>query len=205
MSDFDKEAEREKLRKQFEEDEKKRKSTERMSELLLQGATMTNKHCDVCGNPLFRQQGQEFCPTCQTQGTDVREQPPAEQQQPDETTQAESTTSIEIEEQTANTSETTPAEPIDENNISDPSSQSRTPQTPSPSPSPESHRTASPSESASSTRTTDLTEARRSLVRTVTNFAKQAEAADELSRAQMLLTATKDAAEALEAVNRAEE
>jgi hypothetical protein len=65
MSDFDKEAEREKLREKFERDRQKRQETERMSQLLLQGATMTNRHCDTCGDPLFRYQGQVFCATCQ--------------------------------------------------------------------------------------------------------------------------------------------
>ena len=65
MSDeFDKEAEREKLREKFARDEKKREHTQRMSELLLKGATMTNKHCDQCGDPIFRHDGREFCPTC---------------------------------------------------------------------------------------------------------------------------------------------
>ncbi|MFW5938782.1 MAG: Sjogren's syndrome/scleroderma autoantigen 1 family protein [Halanaeroarchaeum sp.] len=63
--DFDKEAERERLREKYERDEEDRESTERMSELLLQGATMTNRHCDTCGSPIFRYQGQEFCPNCQ--------------------------------------------------------------------------------------------------------------------------------------------
>lgn len=67
---FDKEAEREKLREKFARDEEKRESTRRMSELLLQGATMTNRHCDTCGDPLFRQNGQEFCATCQAEGPD---------------------------------------------------------------------------------------------------------------------------------------
>ncbi|ELZ95290.1 hypothetical protein C440_09437 [Haloferax mucosum ATCC BAA-1512] len=66
MSDFDKEAERQRLREKYERDEAKRRSTQRMSELLLQGATMTNKHCDQCGDPLFRYEGQVFCPTCQS-------------------------------------------------------------------------------------------------------------------------------------------
>jgi len=66
MSDFDKEAEREKLREQLEEEEESRQHTQRMSELLLKGATMTNSHCDNCGDPIFRYDGQEFCPTCQT-------------------------------------------------------------------------------------------------------------------------------------------
>ncbi|MFP8955565.1 Sjogren's syndrome/scleroderma autoantigen 1 family protein [Natrialbaceae archaeon A-CW3] len=64
MSDFDKEAEREKLRKKYERDQQDREATQRMSDLLLKGATMTNTHCDVCGDPLFRQQGTTFCPGC---------------------------------------------------------------------------------------------------------------------------------------------
>jgi uncharacterized Zn finger protein (UPF0148 family) len=63
--DFDKEAERQRLREKYERDKEDRESTERMSELLLQGATMTNRHCDTCGSPIFRYQGQEFCPNCQ--------------------------------------------------------------------------------------------------------------------------------------------
>jgi len=65
MSDFDKEAERERLREKYEQDEADRENTERMSELLLKGATMTNAHCGECGDPIFRYEGQEFCPTCQ--------------------------------------------------------------------------------------------------------------------------------------------
>ncbi|ELZ46414.1 hypothetical protein C463_04359 [Halorubrum californiense DSM 19288] len=68
MSDgFDKEAEREKLREKFAEDEKKREHTQQMSELLLKGATMTNRHCEECGDPIFRYDGREFCPTCGTE------------------------------------------------------------------------------------------------------------------------------------------
>ncbi len=65
MSDFDKEAEREKLREKFEQEDEQRAATEQMSELLLKGATMTNAHCTDCGDPIFRHDGQEFCPTCQ--------------------------------------------------------------------------------------------------------------------------------------------
>ena len=70
MSDFDKEAERERLREKYERDQEKRKSTERMSELLLKGATMTDAHCADCGDPIFRYDGEEFCPTCQEVITD---------------------------------------------------------------------------------------------------------------------------------------
>ena len=65
MSDFDKEAERERLREKYEQDQQERQATEKMSELLLQGATMTNTHCSDCGDPVFRYEGQEFCATCE--------------------------------------------------------------------------------------------------------------------------------------------
>jgi len=65
MSDFDKEAERERLREKYERDQEKRQATERMSDLLLKGATMTDAHCGDCGDPIFRYEGDEFCPTCQ--------------------------------------------------------------------------------------------------------------------------------------------
>jgi len=65
MSDFDREAEREKLREKYERDKQKREASERMSELLLQGATMTNRHCPECQSPVFRYEGSEFCPTCE--------------------------------------------------------------------------------------------------------------------------------------------
>jgi uncharacterized Zn finger protein (UPF0148 family) len=65
MSDFDREAERERLREKYEQDQKEREATERMSELLLQGATMTNAHCSECGDPIFRYDGQEFCANCE--------------------------------------------------------------------------------------------------------------------------------------------
>ncbi len=62
--EFDKEAEREKLREKLADEEEKRSATQHMSELLLQGATMTNQHCDNCGDPLFRDNGETFCPSC---------------------------------------------------------------------------------------------------------------------------------------------
>jgi len=63
-SDFDKEAERERLREKYEEDQADREAAQQMSDLLLKGATMTNAHCDQCGSPIFRSDGQEFCPSC---------------------------------------------------------------------------------------------------------------------------------------------
>ncbi|MDJ1432802.1 Sjogren's syndrome/scleroderma autoantigen 1 family protein [Halostagnicola sp. A-GB9-2] len=64
MSDFDKEAEREKLREKYERDKQEREATQRMSDLLLKGARMTNTHCNTCGDPLFQQNGTTFCPSC---------------------------------------------------------------------------------------------------------------------------------------------
>jgi uncharacterized Zn finger protein (UPF0148 family) len=72
MSDdeFDREAERERLREKYERDKADREATEQMSELLLQGATMTNRHCPECHSPVFRYDGTEFCPTCQREVTE---------------------------------------------------------------------------------------------------------------------------------------
>jgi UPF0148 protein len=89
---FDEEAVREELREKYEDDREDREATARMSELLLQGATMTNDHCDRCGSPLFRQDGRTFCPNCQQtaqragadraqQGQGQRQQPQGEQAQ----------------------------------------------------------------------------------------------------------------------------
>ncbi len=64
MAKIDKDAEKEKLRLQFEKEAKSRESSQVMSSLLLQGATMTRKHCKTCGDPIFRQEGEEFCPGC---------------------------------------------------------------------------------------------------------------------------------------------
>ena len=71
--DFDREAERERLREKYERDKAKREASERMSELLLQGATMTNRHCPECRSPVFRYDGTEFCPTCERQVVDEEE------------------------------------------------------------------------------------------------------------------------------------
>lgn len=93
MSEFDKEREREKLRKKFAEDDERRETTEQMSELLLQGATMLNIHCADCKAPLFRQNGEEFCPTCgRTTGeleTVSEEATDAPEPEPEPTTQPE--------------------------------------------------------------------------------------------------------------------
>lgn len=197
MSEFDKEAEREKLRKQFEEDEKRREGTERMSELLLKGATMTNRHCETCGDPIFRYQGQEFCPTCQMT-VEGQETHSPEERQPDATSTANpDATNIEIDDsRTDESGATTDAE-------SSPEPEPSTTADPTPDPEPTPRPPQQPARHGQRSET-DLDEARQSLVRTVTRFAAQAEGADDIGRAREFLAATEEAADALRAVNRTE-
>ncbi|WP_222915397.1 Sjogren's syndrome/scleroderma autoantigen 1 family protein [Natrinema sp. SYSU A 869] len=96
MSDFDKEAEREKLREKYEQDKEEREATQRMSDLLLKGATMTNAHCGTCGDPLFQENGTTFCPSCHgnpdaVQGTELEAQSAAEGSTDGETATGENT------------------------------------------------------------------------------------------------------------------
>jgi len=68
MSDgFDKEAEREKLREKLADDDEKREHTQRMSELLLQQGDDDEPPLRRLrrSHPIFRHDGQEFCPSCQ--------------------------------------------------------------------------------------------------------------------------------------------
>lgn len=41
-----------------------------MSRALTRGATMLDDACDDCGNPLFKYQGEVFCPVCQERRSD---------------------------------------------------------------------------------------------------------------------------------------
>ena len=199
MSDFDKEAEREKLRKKYADDEAKRANTKRMSELLLKGATMTNQHCDECGDPLFSHDGQTFCPTCQA-GTqrpaDAQQQADTQQptdtqqangaQQPTNTTQP-AAASQSAPEQSTQTSADAPAT----NGHPSAGGAQPTDTTQQPHPQP------SPSAAAS---TEGLTAARQSLVGTVTRFSQRAAEADDPRRAKELLSAAREAAETLRAL-----
>lgn len=87
MSEFDKEAERERLREKFAAEEDDRASVQHMGELLLQGMTMTDRHCPECGSPLFSDGERTFCPECEREVVEGEEaqQPapePAQQEQP---------------------------------------------------------------------------------------------------------------------------
>ncbi|TQQ80670.1 Sjogren's syndrome/scleroderma autoantigen 1 family protein [Halonotius roseus] len=200
MSDFDKEAEREKLRKKYADDEAKRANTKRMSELLLKGATMTNQHCDECGDPLFSHDGQTFCPTCQA-GT----QQPADAQQQADTQQPMDTQQANGAQQPANAAQSPATEP--ESSATQPQS------TPTDTPATNGHPGASDgrppeptqqstqqSTSQSSPPTEGLTTARQSLIGTITRFSQQAAKTDDPRRAKELLAAAREAAETLRAL-----
>ncbi len=228
MSDFDKEAERERLREKYEKEQEKREVTEKMSELLLQGATMTNAHCSDCGDPIFRYDGQEFCATCekaverdtgQEDGADGEGEgneesaDGAENGQPDdqiEVTKPSDQARVrfgaegegDAESERTGQAPGADAEPQqgDVGSVDAGRVEDTAPVEPTP---------ASASPTADENREVpgvepggvgDLEAARASLTRTVTDLAQRAEATDDLGRKRELLEATEEAAEALEAV-----
>ena len=251
MSDFDKEAEREKLRRKYESEQEDRKTTQQMSELLLQGATMTSKHCDTCGDPIFRYEGTEFCPTCQQEtGAAGAAGEPSESggdaASPDESAQsAQDATAGSTPGDVATggkTDDAAAAEPQAESvNGGEPTPEADATTSPSQHASAASRR-APPSQSegaqgarsptgAGGDRTAsgrvergqatappernersagpqrrdagDLGEARAALVRKLTRLAREAEETDDVARARDLLAATREAAEAVAALDRA--
>jgi len=199
--DFDKEAEREKLRKKYEKDKQEREATEQMSELLLQGATMTNSHCSECGDPIFRYDGQEFCPTCEKP---VDSQPENGERADDETDQE----SIQVrspsnearvkfgsaeeddQPEQANTQQTEQS-----HHQQTPDEHQQTPETPT-------SRDQGPETPANTTGEGGLAAAEQSLVRTLARFSKQAEATEDPRKAKEQLEAAREAAEALAALRR---
>jgi len=188
--EFDKEAEREKLREKYGEADD-REATRQMSELLLKGATMTNRHCDTCGDPVFRYDGQEFCPTCQGTGETAQDTPPETAAEPGV---EEQPTGDEPEPQPAAGRETTPAGRAHGRHESagDESRRQRE--------SPERQPTASAPAPAEGDR--DLAAARASLERTLTRFARAAGATEDPRAARERLVAAREAAEALSTLRR---
>jgi len=201
MSDFDKEAEREKLRKKFARDDEKRAETQRMSELLLQGATMTNKHCKQCSDPLFRYNGQTFCPSCQA-NIDAQRDSRTDADQPTANTQTQPQTDAES---------TQPQPSADHNPTADPRETSETQSTadqPTHNQSTATQSTASsvdqpavgntsPANQPPAAVDEGLTAARQSLERTLTRFARRAEETEDPRRARELLAAAREAAATL--------
>ncbi|MFB6310441.1 MAG: Sjogren's syndrome/scleroderma autoantigen 1 family protein [Salinirussus sp.] len=212
MSDFDKEAERERLREKYEREEQKREVTERMSELLLKGATMTNAHCQDCGDPIFRYDGQEFCATCEKTvsrpDTDAAEE---DQDSETETEELEVATPEDTRVQFGGDGEAAGHENADmeaspAGGVSDgedtaedaaPSARNTEPSTVG--------SAAGESRGAvgESALENDLSPATASLTRSVNDLARRAEGAEDLGRTRELLSATREAAEALSAVRQA--
>ncbi|WP_135821825.1 Sjogren's syndrome/scleroderma autoantigen 1 family protein [Halostella litorea] len=200
MSDFDKEAEREKLREQLEEEEESRQHTQRMSELLLKGATMTNAHCDNCGDPIFRYDGQEFCPTCDTQqgGGDGQEtaaasDPAAEQPAAEQRTAEGATDRQQGADGSPGAADSQPA-------AGEPSSAART-ATPAASQSPPGDAGATSADAPTGGGTGgDVAAAADALRATLTKFSRKAAETDDPNRAREYLAAAREAAEALDAL-----
>jgi uncharacterized Zn finger protein (UPF0148 family) len=187
MSGFDEEAERERLREKYEQDQEKRAATQRMSELLLKGATMTNSHCDACGDPLFRHDGQTFCPTCQGAGEAEASAEAAEasESSPDD---ADAQTGAS---ETAASDRRAPSGGRDQS--ADPNGRTRE--------SPAAPRTT-PSTADANATGASLDDARASLSRTLVRYARAAEETDDPRRATELLGAAREAAETLAALDR---
>jgi len=208
MSEFDKEAERERLREKYERDREKREATQRMSELLLKGATMTNSHCDSCGDPIFRYDGEEFCPTCQAPDADPDAEaasPPAAETSAEDSSDADSADAAAATD-TAADAAATPDETADAARPRTPAvARDRRP-APADGPAqstPDRSRDASPDDaSASSPRSAPaLDDTRASLSRTLDRFARAAEETDDPRRARDLLAAAREAAETLAALD----
>ncbi|MFW5956328.1 MAG: Sjogren's syndrome/scleroderma autoantigen 1 family protein [Halorhabdus sp.] len=205
MSDFDKEAERERLREQFEREQEKRQATEHMSDLLLKGATMTDAHCEECGDPIFRYDGQEFCPTCQ-QPVNTGDEGAAEPQDSEAAAAADASPSAADAHQTgadATSEQETHADgdqgAVEETHQSEESleqvpDQSNRVEVPTATP------TADRATGRASNADGDLADARESLVATLVTFARQAEATENPRRASEALAAARDAADALAAL-----
>ncbi len=214
MSDFDREAEREKLRQKYEEDKQKRETSERMSELLLQGATMTNRHCPECHSPVFRYDGREFCPTCQMEVTEDGEllDPESDSQDASETGADSSETKTAEAESEADREQTGTEEA---------EAQPEIPESSPPAPAddrrparvdPPARRESEPTETetnqkrretgGSSTQRAALQESEETLVREVRSLTRRAAETRDVGRKRDLLAAAREAAETLETVRR---
>jgi len=185
MSGFDEEAERERLREKYEENQEEREATQRMSELLLKGATMTNSHCDTCGDPLFRHDGQTFCPTCQAAG--------GEQAATDaEAASAEDSSDAEPSPAATEPARDAPATPNTARESPSPTGGDASTDA-----APVADRPAPRTETGGDPRAT----ARASLSRTLVKYAQAAEETDDPRRAKELLAAAREAAETLAALD----
>lgn len=188
MSEFDKEAERKRLREKYESEQEDRETTERMSQLLLQGATMTNRHCDNCSSPIFRYQGQEFCPTCQAEAQEAAQA--GEQADTADASAGQPGAESGGEQATRARQPTAGQQTPQSESIQ--TSQSEATQTPAPR-----------QETAPVLRegdTADVRDAAEALTSTISTLAARAEQTDDPRRAKEFLEAAREAADALAAL-----
>jgi uncharacterized Zn finger protein (UPF0148 family) len=210
--DFDREAEKERLREKLEGDQESRKATEHMSDLLLKGATMTNRHCDACGDPIFRYDGQEFCPTCgeAVEGEEGTSAGSRRAETDDAGSETMDAAGGAIDDGASTDAGTTDAGPAPTRHEGTAGERERSTGTRTSSGRPtrgQAERDAGRTPDASPpTRSAggDLGEARASLVRTLSDLAARAEDAGDARRARDLLAAAHEAAEAIAAVDRAD-
>jgi uncharacterized Zn finger protein (UPF0148 family) len=212
--DFDREAERRKLEEKFGKEEEDREQTERLSELLLKGATMTDIHCPECGDPIFRHEGRQFCPSCQREvaSGDGQQATAGQAAAQDPTTDGHEEIEVDTPEPDVE-GESEPAGEGEASEAPEPGMQPSTPEqsepqppaSPQPEPSPaEDASQPSPAPQASTGGSSGLMPARQHLTRTVNRLAQQAAAEEDPGRKREFLAATREAAEALEAVRDAE-
>lgn len=195
--EFDKEAEREKLREKYAKEEQDRQATQRMSELLLQGATMTNSHCDRCGDPIFRYEGQEFCASCQAAGGEMaagngQSAPAAESLDSAGTPESEAGRAVADDERADPVD--TASQPSEEQESDADATQSVETREP-----PAETRSVSAGESMPTDG--DLAGAREELGRTITRLARRAAESDDPRRAREFLEAASEAASTLETLD----
>lgn len=206
--EFDKEAEREKLREKYADERADRESTQRMSDLLLQGATMTNSHCDRCGDPIFRYEGQAFCPSCQAAGEGAAgdDGRPAPQGSPDPAETAPDSDAG------AGSGSEAAARAVADDDRTDPvdtgsqpsevrESESEPEDEPGPARTVEPHEPVSEPRPDSPTAGGDLSGARAELERTIATLSRRAADSEDPRRAREFLEASREAAETLATLN----
>jgi uncharacterized Zn finger protein (UPF0148 family) len=210
MSEFDKEAERERLREKYERDREKRAATQRMSELLLKGATMTNDHCEECGDPIFRHDGQEFCPTCQASDEADTSRSGGEETTPTGAEGTDDAGANAADDAGANAAVDagTGTETDDRRPPISADAHERPPASAAPADAGAAdadagnrRRDTAEHGTAPSARDTPLDDTRVSLSRTLDRFARAAEETDDPRRARELLAAAREAAETLAALD----
>ncbi|MHC3436592.1 Sjogren's syndrome/scleroderma autoantigen 1 family protein [Natrialbaceae archaeon A-gly3] len=202
MSDFDKEAERERLREKYERDEAEREATQRMSDLLLKGARMTNTHCDTCGDPLFQQNGVTFCPNCHggPEAVDGSTPGAGAEQTPDATAEPSEAGAKAADDEPASSDAGSPGTADETQRV--PQEATAESATREPQPTTDRVRSVEPTRVRRPSGEADLEAGRAALIEALERFASEAAATDDPRYARECLEAAREASEAIAALNR---